>query len=140
MYNPEEFTLSTDFATLKNDARATVQVTFPGSTLVPGPTGPTGGFVEFHTDVAIGSTGAISRVQISSSKDLNTIRPARNIYYSRSGSAGLYQIVAFTYRISPTVVRCIALVPNPNASPMTTESGNETFTFYVNTFIPPFAS
>lgn len=144
MYNPDKFILSTDFATLKNDADTTVQVTFPGSIVIPGSVGPAGSYSERHTDVVIGAQGAISRVQISSSKDSNIIHPARNLYYDRSGIVlGIstsYTLSAFVYRISPTTMRCIVLIPNPYSDPLTTASGDETITFHVNTFLPPFAT
>lgn len=140
MYDINKFIFSTDYATLKNDNNATVQVTFPGSVVVPASVGSAGSAIETHTDVTIGAQGAISRIQISSTKDASIIHPARNVYYNRTGDLGAYTIVAFTYRVSPTVMRCSAFVTNPFSSPLTTEAGDETFTFYVNTFLPPFAS
>lgn len=140
MYNVNDFILSTDYATLKNDNNATIQVTFPGSTVVPASVGVAGSAVEVHTDVTMGAPGAISRIQISSTKDAGIIHPARNVYYNRTGDLGSYQIVAFTYRTSPTTLRCSAFVTNPYNAILTTEAGDETFTFYVNTFLPPFAS
>lgn len=144
MYNPEKFILSTDFATLKNDADTTVQVTFPGSQIIAGSVGPAGSYAERHVDVNIGAQGAISRIQISSSKDSNIIHPARNVFYTRNGTvlgfSATYTIDAFVYRISPTTMRCSLFVPNPYSDPLTTESGDETMTFEVNTFLPPFTT
>lgn len=144
MYDINHFILSTDYATLKNDNETTVQVTFPGSVIVGGSVLPAGTSMERHTDVTIGAQGAISRIQISSTKDASIIHPARNVYYNRTGTvlgfSTPYTIVAFVYRISPTTMRCTALVTNPTSDPLTTEAGDETFTFYVNTFLPPFAS
>lgn len=143
MPKPESFIASTDYATLKNDAKGIVSVTAPGSIVIPGSVGSVGSYVAYQADLVIGATAAITRIQISSSKNGNNIQVTRNASGIRTGvSLGfstIYSTTAFVYRISPTTVRCQVYTPNPQADPLTTEAGNETFTFYVNTFLPPFA-
>ena len=144
MTKPSQFILNTDYATLKNDASGTVSVTAPGSQVVPAAVGPVGGYLEYHTDIEIGVAGSITRLQISSSKESNTVYSTRTLDILRLGTVlgfpGVpYNIIAFTYRTAPTTLRCIVYVSNPNTDPLTTAVGDETFTFYVNTFIPPYA-
>lgn len=138
MSQPEQFILDSDFATLKNDNQGTAQVTIPSSTSVAG-----SGSASFSTDLVIGASGAISRVRMSSTKDSNKWRISNAIDYTRigvnSGSPANYDIFLFVWRPSATVLRCQALIQNPYATTLTGASGAETVTFYVNTFLPPFA-
>jgi len=143
MPKPESFTSSTDFATLKNDARASAQVTAPGSQVIPATIGVAASYLEYHADLAVGAPGAVMRVQIASSKNSNIIQVTQNTGGVRLGTLlgfpNPYNISAFAYRLSPTTVRCQVYIPNPNSDPLTTAAGDETFTFYINTFLPPFA-
>ena len=137
MTKPSNFLVTTDYATLQNDDGGTTTVTAPGSASVTG-----SGSVEYHSDLAIGANASINRVQISSSKDSDTRYATQALYFQRSGTAGgsatSYNILAFVYRTSATNLRCQIYIPNPSSSTLTTASGNETFTFHVDTFIPPF--
>lgn len=139
MTTPNQFILTSDFASLKNDAGTTVKVTFPGSSSVAG-----GSYKEVATDVVIGTKASINRTQISSSKDANTRYAGLYLSYTRTGThagvASPYTLFAFVYRTSPTTLRCSAYVANPYAGTLTTAATDETFTFYVDTFIPPFAA
>jgi len=143
MTKPESFILTSDFATLKNDSNVTVSVTVPSSVVIPGSVTAVGQYVEYHQDSTSGKQGAISRIQISSSGDSNRIYPARTVSWERLGTVGgvggfSYSVFAFTYRVNPTTVRCMAYIMNPYSTPLTTAAG-ETITFYVATFLPPFA-
>lgn len=138
MPKAESFILSTDFATLKNDAAASTSVTAPGSATVVG-----GSYVEYHSDLNIGVVGSLTRIQVSSSKNSNSIQVTRFVAGSRTGvvlgSPAAYGIYAFVYRLDSDTLRCQVYIPNPYADSLTTEAGDETFTFYVNTFLPPYA-
>lgn len=139
MTKPSNFIMTTDYATLQNDDGTSTTVTAPGSASVPGSS-----YVEYHTDLTIGAQASINRVQIASSKDSNTRFATQALYYLRTGTVGgvatPYNILAFAYRTSATNLRCQVYIPNPNLTTLTTASGNETFTFYIDTFIPPFNS
>lgn len=128
---PSDFIQTTDFATTKQDNSAIATVVLPGSTSVPG-----SGSVEFHTDVVIGAKAAITRMQIASSKYLSN---DRNVCSQLIRTySGPYQAAAYATRINATTLRCSVFIPNPSAVGMTTVAGDETFTFYIDTFLPPF--
>lgn len=144
MVKPSHFILTTDYATLKNDDSDALQVTAPGAQAVPSATGPLGGFLEYHQDIEVGAQGSVTRLQISSSKDSNTVYSTRDLSVQHNGTVGgipgfLYSVTAFTYRVSSTTIRCQVYILNPYSGILTTETGDETFTFYINTFIPPYA-
>lgn len=134
MTQPSKFILSTDFATLKNDAQTSTSVTFPASTVVVGSS-----YAEFHVDLVIGKQASLNRIQIASSKDSNKRYIGKTLGYSRSGSLGAYTILAYTTRISSSTLRCTVYLQNLYGGNMTSEAGNETFSFFIDTFIPPFA-
>lgn len=140
MSKPSQFITSSDFPTLKNDgntgttALPDVTVTVPASITIPG-----GSYLEYHTDVTIGSAGAITTARISSSKDSNVWYRAQFVVYTRFGADGFYSVGAFIHRINSTQIRCHAYIPNPNSTNTRGETTAETITFHLNTFIPPFA-
>lgn len=134
MVKPSDFILNTDYATLKNDNEATVSVTAPGSAALA-----SGGSLTYSADRVIGSKASINRVQISSTKDSNIKYGTNALIYSRTGSLGSYSIYAYVFSSGPDTVRFQVLIPNPYGAPMTTEAGDETFNFDIDTFIPPFA-
>lgn len=144
MTKPSQFILTTDYATLKNDDSDSSTVTAPGAQVVPAAIGPVGGYVEYHTDVSIGTQGAISRLQIASSKGSDIVYSTRTLSFNRTGTIlgnpADYSIIAFAYRVAPTTLRCQVYIQNPNSDPLVTEAGNETFTFYLNTFLAPFTT
>lgn len=139
MTKPSNFILTTDYATLQNDDGASTTITAPGSVSVSGSS-----YVEYHVDLTIGAMASINRVQIASSKDSNTRYATQSLIFLRTGTVGgvstPYNILAFAYRTSATNLRCQVYIPNPSASTLTTASGSEIFTFYIDTFIPPFNS
>lgn len=133
MATPTNFILNSDFASLKNDDGTSVSVTFGGSTVISA-----NSTASVTQDVVIGAQSSINRVQIASSKDSNKRYSTQALSFSRVGSAGIYNIYAFVSRISSTTLRCRVYVPNPFGSSLTTASGDETFTFYIDTFLSPF--
>ncbi|NCU39135.1 hypothetical protein EOL96_08990 [Candidatus Saccharibacteria bacterium] len=134
MTKPESFILTTDYPTLKNDNSGIYTVAVPASIVIPGNSS-----VQYSTDASIGTQGAISSVQISSTKDSNTWYQAQTCVYTRNSAGGLYSIAAFVWRVSPTVLRCQVHIVNPYSVPITGEAGAETITFRVSTFVPPYA-
>lgn len=136
MSKPERFTLNSDYASLKNDGITTLTVTFNHATIAASTT-----VVETATAV-VGQAGATDRAQIHSSK-LGSRYPGNMLVVFRTGSDGVnpapYSIYAELFRSSPTVVTASVSVRNPYGVTISTEPGSETFTFYIATFIPPFA-
>jgi hypothetical protein len=134
---PGNFISTTDYATFKNDNHTSSSVTFLGSINI-------GGAATYSQtlNIAIGQTGAINRIQISSSKDSNRRYSTLSLSYSRNGSSGgspaSYTITVFVSRTSNTNLTLTVYVANPYNTTLTTEGTNETFNFYVDTFIPPF--
>lgn len=139
MPRPEDFILNSDFATLKNsEIGKTAQVTIPGSTSVAGSAS-----VEWHVDVPITESYAISLGRIASSKNSNRDLIGNATVLERSGTSlgnpAFYQIYGFMWRVSPNTVRCTALIQNNQSSTLIGASGDEVLTFYFDTFVPPFA-
>lgn len=136
--DPNKYILSSDFATLKNDDNAEVSITFPGSVAVA-----TNAIKSYSADVTVGSTGACLRARVASSKDSTKWFSCPALQLTRtgieSGSPVPYGIFGSLSRIDATTVRVYAVVYNPYAGTLTTESGDETFYFRINTFLSPFA-
>jgi len=138
MPKPENFTSSTDYATLKGDNSGTATVTIPSSTVVPG-----NALVEWHADINIGRQGAVAKAQISSSKNSNKVISTNATSFIRFGTVlgfgAIYEVYIFVWRPSANVLRCQAIIQNPYSDPLTGVSGDEVINYYVNTFLPPFA-
>lgn len=137
MTKPENFTLTTDYATLKNDATTTLTLTLPGSLSIAA-----GNSYLLTTTASVGAAGASERSQIRSSKWTyywlgNILSIAQDGLVG--GSPANYLTVAELYRSSPTQVTAQVSIFNPYAGTLSTVAGDETFTFYVSTFLPPFA-
>lgn len=135
---PSQFIMSSDYSTLANDDRGDVSVTFPGSQAVTA----SGGIKSYTSDIELGSLGSSTRWRIASSKDSNKWFVGAQVLYNRtgtvSGSPASYSILATVTKSSATTVTVIAVVNNPYGATLTTEAGDETFQFHINTFIPPF--
>lgn len=137
MSKPDNFILNSDYATLKNDARNSASVTFPGSQSI-------GANVvrSYQSTINLGEGGSSIRSRISSSKDSNNWYACTSIYYIRtgtvSGSPATYDLRGVITRTSPTEVTVIAAVLNPYGSTLVTASGDEVLSFLVNGFLPPF--
>jgi len=131
---PDDFILTSDFATVKSDTfGATATVTVPSAVSVAA-----GATVEYTADISGGSSGAALRCRIRSSKASSAWLAAPQVVYTRTGSLGLYSLVALVYLLAPGTVRCSVRIFNDSGSTMTTEAGAETIDFVVSTFIPPF--
>jgi hypothetical protein len=133
MVKPSLFNLTTDYASLANDAGTTVSIISPGGAIIAGAS-----FATYNFDTVIGKQASLNRIQISSSKNSNIRYSTQTLAYSRSGSPGPYTVLAYAFRTSPSTLRCRVYIQNPYIDTLTTEAGNETFTFHIDTFIPPF--
>lgn len=136
MNKPEQFIVTSDYATLKNDATGAVSVTFPGSQSIAS------NQLRTYTNTAtLGTRGASLRTRIMSSKhgswySCSTLSFSRNA--NMGGMTVPYSISAFVTRTQPDEVTVIVSVLNPYDTSITTASGNETFTFELSTFLSPF--
>lgn len=138
MTSPSKFIQNSDFATLKNQGSVFGSVFVPGSVSIPG-----NGYVEYHTDVSIGQGGSILRARIRTTRSGNVwlVHPAtsESLNGVNSGSPALYTIDSFIWQPSPGILRFQVLIQNPYSSTTTGDAASETFDFFVNTFLPPFA-
>jgi len=137
MTKPGRFVLSTDYATLKNDASTSTTITIPASQVIAA-----GSQYIVTSDVVVGQTNAGLRGQISSSKDSN--KRYLGTYQSRvrsgliTGFPATYDLNVYAARLSSNTVRVTVTVFNPYSDPLTTATGDETFTIYLTTFLSPF--
>ena len=137
MSKPNSFTLSSDFATLKNsELGLTATVTVPSASVVSASS-----YREWHTDITISEPFAIASCRIASSKNSNKyiIGNATDMLRYTSGGIVSYDIYCFVWRVNSTTVRFQALIQNPYSVSMTCASGDETFSLYMYTFVPPFS-
>lgn len=139
MNNPAKFILSTDFATLKNDASASISITVPGSFTVSGST-----VWSSSQDITLGQTAASIRGRVRSSKNPLLYLNNSAVSYARNGSDSfgpvIYDLLATITRVNPTTLRLTVSIRSPYGTNMTTESGAETITFWVSTFLSPFTT
>ena len=138
MSRPSEFILDTDFPTLKNDGSGSTEVTITGSATIAGSSS-----ASYTSDLTIGVQGSVSRARFKSTVTDTTWHSGTQREFIRvgqeSGSPAFYSMYAFTYRLDANTIRCIVYIPNPYAGTLTLDTTSYTVSFYVNTFIPPFA-
>ena len=137
MSKPESFILNTDYPTIKNDNKGTVNITVPASITIAA-----NSYWQLKTDFVIGTKGSVIRSTILSSLD-NKEYIARNLAEYRKASSpanfGYYTLVD-VYRKNPTTMTISVYIPNimyPPAS-FTTSSIPETLTIKLATFLSPF--
>lgn len=137
MNDPNNFIVSTDFATIKNDdSDSTLSVTIPSSVVVAA-----NSIYTQTSVVTVGSAVSNIRARIKSSKDgrwvvgasLSMLRTGTNAF----GPASYRTLVTVT-RESATQVRLTAFIRNADPDAVTTASGAETFNAEVSTFLSPF--
>jgi hypothetical protein len=140
MTKPGNFILTSDYATIANDGQATGTVAVPASVAVPA-----NGSRSFSTDLTVGGQGAATRSRIQSSKIGSKFYVGSVLASENTGTVlGIpgspYTTYAFITRINATTARLLVYIPNPYSDPLTSDYGSvETFTFVINTFVPPFA-
>lgn len=134
MNDPNNFIVSTDFATIKNDdSDSTLSVTIPSSVVVAA-----NSIYTQTSIVTVGSAVSNIRARIKSSKDGRwVVGSSMSIY--RMGSPSFYDTLVTVTRESATQVRLTAFIRNGDPSlALTGVSGAETFTAEVSTFLSPF--
>ena len=133
---PEDFTITSDFATIKNDGVFALQFSIPSGTTVPG----SGSYVR-QVNQVIGRSGSNLRALGNSSRN-STWYAANQVAHQRtgtiSGSSTSYTLYTEVYRSSPDSISLSVSVFNNYPSTLTLQSGTETITFYVSTFLSPF--
>lgn len=138
MTKPTDFISTTDYATLKNDASTTLTVVVPGSASMPMNT-----VNNYTTTATIGQAGSSIRGRGNSSRNATIWYVANQVSFQRtgtlSGSPTPYTLTAVVYRTAPDTLTLLATIFNPYAGTLTTQSGSETITFEVSTFLSPFA-
>jgi hypothetical protein len=138
MTKPEQFILNSDYATLKNDARNTIQITIPGSMVISASS-----TYSNSTIITLGTIGAAIRSRINSNKDPSLDMLGSSVSYSRTGTSGggpaLYDVLACVTRESSTTVRLTVLIRNPYGATLTLAAGSEIITADINTFLSPYA-
>lgn len=136
---PEDYLLTTDFATLKNDATGTLTVTLPNTLSIPGATTYQNG-----QDITIGTSGASFRARMGSTKNNKWYNSTTVVYAYSSGatvdgSPSPYIVFTTLSKISADVVRLTVFIPNGYGSTMSISGLSQTITAVVATFLPPHA-
>lgn len=139
MSKPDNFILSTDFATLKNSQSGlTAQITVPGSQSIAA-----SDVFLVYADIPITEPYSIATARISSSKNSNKMLVGNATDFTRigniEGEPAIYNVFAFIWRTSSNNVRFQAIIQNPYGYTLTGAAGDEVFNLYFNTFVPPFA-
>lgn len=121
--------------TLKNDDRNNSgSVTIPGSSSIAA-----NGRLLVTQDVVVGSSAAITDIRFQTSRDTTRDYIAgAQLSFVRSGSLGAYTVYAGAFRLNNTSVQVYAFAVNPYGLTMTSQSGDETFTFKLRTYRAPF--
>lgn len=136
MSKPEQFILTTDYTTFKNDAKGSVTLNMPGGIGI----GAGSAYVQV-VDIVLGTKNAPIRSMISSSVDSN--KKYLGSWQTRfrtgtvSGFAATYQVTVSISRISANTIRFELDAFNGQSSTLVT-AGSESFTAYINTFLSPF--
>lgn len=137
MTKPENFIISSDYASIKNDGYdSTLTVVVPASVVV------TAGSVYTVTAlVTVGSSVSNIRARLYSSKNGNWYSTA-SLMIPRtgvvSGSPAGYEVLSVVTRENATQVRLTAFIRNPYGATLTGAAGTETIQAEVNTFLSPF--
>lgn len=130
MSSPSSFILSSDYGTLKNDTDNVVTITIPASATIPG-----NSYVAYTSDVTASQAGSIVQTQIGDSYLGQVVCASQVIFHHET--ADPYDVFCLVFRPSPTTLRCVAYIPNPYAGDITGLNQAVTYTFYVDTFLPP---
>lgn len=134
---PEEFILTTDYATLKNDDSGTFQLVVPGSMAIL-----SGASYVNSLNVTIGSNSVNTRSQINSTKSSTIWTASSQVDFPRTGTVGgspsPYTLFTTINRIGTSTLQLSASIFNSSAGTLTTEAGSDTITFDIRTFLSPF--
>lgn len=134
---PEEFILTTDYATLKNDDSGTFQLVVPGSMNIA-----SGGVYSNISNVSIGGDSVNTRSQINSTRASTIWVAASQVDFQRtgtvSGSPSPYTLFTSINRIGVGELELRIAIVNVSIDTLTTQAGDETITFDIRTFKSPF--
>lgn len=137
MSKPERFQLTTDFATLKNDAKGQVDLIIP-----TGVAWAAGATQVFEAFIDLGTQNAAMRVQMRSTRYGDNWCQGTSLQsqvtFNVNGSVYDDYIVANVERVSATRIRLYCLIPNFSPYTMTIVGGGQTITASINTFLSPF--
>ena len=139
MTKPQRFILTTDYATLKNDATGTISVTLPSSASIGAASTSS-----WTTALTIGESGSSFRARITSSAGGGSFVGNSVVYISTSGASLSGSSIGFdlyiaVHRTSSTELSLTAFIPNPYGSTLTINNLSRTITASVATFLPPHA-
>lgn len=130
---PEQFILTTDYASPRNDAGGTLQVTVPSNVNIS-----SGEVWTASTTLTIGTIGASVRSQIASSKDSNKFYVGAWQDRIRTGNFGTYNIFIVLSRLSADTIIMNINIFNPYGGTLIGAAGAETFTADVKTYLSAF--
>lgn len=132
MTKPAQFILDTDYTTLKNDTNNTIQIVVPASTIIPA-----NSYVEFTSSITASVPGSIVQAQIGDSFMGQVLIGNQVVFHHDTASP--YDVLCLTYRPNATTLTCLVYIPNPYGTPTTGIAQNVTYTFYIDTYLPPFS-
>lgn len=134
---PEEFILTTDYATLKNDDSGLLSLVVPGSMSLG-----SGAVYSNFTDINLGGDSVNLRAQINSSRTSTIWTASSQVAFNRTGTLGgmsvPYTLLSAIDRIDVGTLRVSVGMFNPYPGTMITQAGSETITFDMRTFLSPF--
>ena len=138
MSKPENFILSTDYPTLKNDGNSSISITIPASITITAAEG----YWQSTESITVGSIGSFIRPTIKSSRN-NKEYVVRNLYELGTASSPVganYYIIIDVYRKNSTTMEVSVFIPNNlyPATTLVTENITETITVKLATFLSPF--
>lgn len=134
---PNDYNLTTDYGTLKNDTQTnTIQLT-----IASGTTYPYSNPIIASTTLNVGTINAGIRARGNSSKYPNVWAVGTTLYsdlnVTVSGSAFNTTLYCTLDRISPTTVRLQVATDGASGAPNATVNQTQTITFVFSTFLSP---
>lgn len=146
MNNPEDFILTTDFATLKNDSQLTrLSFNINNGDTVPAATGggATPGVRIYQQTVTVGTRGAPLRSRMRNTTLSSTWYGCSQLIFpiliSYPGTPNYeLDVGAILERINPTQMRVYAAIPNGNPQAAMTIRRTERIECDFTTFLSPF--
>lgn len=146
MASLEDFTLNTDYGSLKNDDATSVIITVPASSTVAG-----NSIRRFTQDITIGSPFGLLNLMIKNNRSgTGSSNPggANRFYvagiqlsYTRTGKAdgndAVYSVMVYAYHISQNTVRCVVEIMNPYSVTLTTATQSDAYTLNIRTLLLP---
>lgn len=115
MQDTSKVILSSDFESLKNDARITGSITVPASIVIPG-----SGSRTFVQDVSVSNTPIDNTSFKLSADSIWTVLAIQTSSITQTGSPGGYSAFVSAYYINSTTMRYEVFISNPYNVPLTT--------------------